>query len=147
MSARHPAELVEAFQDRTLPKVSWTHEAHLVVCWYALREMSVDESIARLRAAIRAYNEATGTPNTDTSGYHETLTRYYVEAIAQQAGQPLESIYSAEECRRNAPLAYWSRDALFSVAARRDWFEPDLRDLPWRSDILAPRGFRACGTT
>jgi hypothetical protein len=132
MSDLRPSDLVDAFHDRTLPKPEWTHEAHLIVCWYALREMGVEEAVAHLRRAIRAYNEATGTPNTDDSGYHETLTRYYVEAIAQLVGQPLDDVYKAEDCRREAPLNYWSREALFSVAARRDWLDPDLDDLPWR---------------
>jgi hypothetical protein len=28
-------------------------------------------------------------------------------------------------------LAYWSRDRLFSVEARRRWQEPDLKPLPF----------------
>ena len=133
MSDLLPADLVVAFHNRTLPKPEWTHEAHLIVCWYALRDMRVEEAIAYLPMSIRAYNEVTGTPNTDSSGYHETLTRYYVEAVAQLADQPLENVYNAGECRREAPLKHWSREALFSAAARREWLDPDLADLPWRS--------------
>jgi hypothetical protein len=131
MISMRPADLVAAFQDLSLPKTEWTHEAHLIVCWDALQHMEVEEAITFLRGAIQTYNQTTGTPNTDTSGYHETITRYYVTAVAQIKEQPLECVYSSLGCRRDAPLKYWSRDTLFSTAARRGWVEPDLIDLPW----------------
>ena len=126
MTSMGPAELVIAFQDLTLPKKEWTHEAHLIVCWDALQRMSADEALAYLRGAIRAYNEASGTPNTDTTGYHETITQYFVGAVAQIKEQPLECVFSSPGCRREAPLRYWSRDTLFSTTARHEWVEPDL---------------------
>ena len=30
---------------------------------------------------IRTYNEAVGTANTDTAGYHETLTQLYIRGV------------------------------------------------------------------
>ena len=59
--------------DRSLPKVEWTHAAHFAAALWLLRqpEMYADRDMPRM---IRAYNEATGVPNTDTSGYHETIT-------------------------------------------------------------------------
>ena len=125
-----PTRLVDAFHARTLPRREWTHEAHLVVCWYTLRERDVDGTVDALRTAIRSYNEATGTPNTETSGYHETLTRYYVLAIARHGGRGLDEVMQAPECRRDAPLRHWSRELLFSPTARRQWVEPDLVPLP-----------------
>ena len=133
MSELEPAEIVEQFHQRTLPKPAWTHEAHLIVCWFALREIDVERAISRLRSAIRAYNESTGTPNTDDSGYHETLTRYYVEAVAALDAKSLDDVLNAPACERRAPSRYWSREALFSTAARRDWLEPNLECLPWRA--------------
>ena len=29
------------------------------------------------------------------------------------------------------PLAYWSRELLFSLAARRAWIDPDVRPFPY----------------
>jgi len=126
------SELVDAFHNRVLPKPQWTHEAHLIVCWSALKTRTVNEATAYLRQAIRAYNDSVGTPNTDTSGYHETLTRYYVEAIAQLTGESVEQVQSSAHCQRQSPFTYWSRDLLFGTEARRDWVDPDLQQLPWR---------------
>ena len=126
-----PDDLVEQFHDRTLPKAAWTHEAHLIVCWYALRTMTIDAAAAELRHAIRAYNETTGTPNTETSGYHETLTRYYVSAVAALNATTVEATFDANSCSRTAPSAHWTRERLFTPEARARWLEPDLRPLPW----------------
>jgi hypothetical protein len=88
---------------------------------------------ASARDAIPRYNEATGTPNTDTDGYHDTITCYYVAAVGALAGESLDVVLSHPSCSRTAPLEHWSREHLFSVAARRGWVEPDLVPLPWPS--------------
>jgi len=88
---------------------------------------------------IRAYNEATGVPNTDTSGYHETITiaslRLARAWLAARSHEPLHAALNellASDCGRSDwLLAYWSRSLLLSVAARRAWIEPDLKALPF----------------
>ncbi len=88
---------------------------------------------------IRAYNEAIGGANTDTSGYHETITRASIKAarafLGEAGREPLFSICNAlMRSRFGDPdwlLEYWTRARLFSVEARRMWVEPDLRQLPF----------------
>ena len=121
-----------AFCDRTLPKDRWTHEAHLTVCWAALATRDEADTIEFLRHAIRSYNEATGVVNTPTSGYHETITAYYVHAVAALDADTIEDVLAAPQCRRDAPLRHWSRHRLFSRDARADWIDPDLSPLPGR---------------
>ncbi|MEZ5283313.1 MAG: hypothetical protein R2712_00620 [Vicinamibacterales bacterium] len=133
------AALVQAFEDRTLPKASWTHEAHLRVGLWHVRTWGPAGALTRLRAGIRAYNEAVGTPNTDASGYHETLTVFYVRMLAAFMAEPAPDGDAGDggEGRmlralgdRRLPLRYYSRERLFSVEARRAWVEPDLVPLP-----------------
>ena len=131
---RDPHDLTAAFEDRTLPKAEWTHEAHVVVCWATVARLGADRALDHLRIAIPLYNEATNTPNTDTDGYHDTITCYYVAAVGALAGRPLDEVLADPSCSRTAALAHWSRDRLFSVAARRGWVEPDLQPLPWSPD-------------
>ncbi len=126
-------DLYRDFRSQTLPSAKWTHEAHLAVCWCVMQEMEIDDAVDHLRRAIRSYNESTGTANTATSGYHETLTRYYVEAIARLCDEPPAATLGDPTCTRQAPLTFWSRDLLFSCEARADWVEPDLLPLPWRT--------------
>ena len=128
---RDPHDLTAAFESRTLPKVEWTHEAHVVVCWATVERLGADGALAHLRAAIPRYNEATGTPNSDTDGYHDTITCYYVAAVGALAGAALDDVLAHPTCSRVAPLDHWSRERLFSVEARRGWVPPDLAPLPW----------------
>lgn len=124
-------ELHQRFCDRTLPHDRWTHEAHLAVCWADLRRRTPAESLAFLRDAIRAYNDVVGTPNTVDSGYHETLTTYYVGAVSAADVTTFEELIARPELAREGPLRHWSRATLFGPAARSGWVEPDLEPLPW----------------
>ena len=124
--------------NRSLPKTKWTHAAHFAAALWLLRrpDMHAMRDMPRL---IRAYNEATGVPNTDTGGYHETITLGSLRAAgAWLAHRPnsalheaLEELLASEYGRPDWPLAYWSKPVLFSVAARRAWVEPDLQPLPF----------------
>lgn len=121
----------EQFTDLTLPAQQWDHDAHLTVCWVALDRLDTAAALRLLRAAIRRYNVSTGVTNSATGGYHETLTCYYVGAVAASSASTIDEVFAAEPCRRDAPLRFWSRELLFSRTARARWTEPDLAELPW----------------
>lgn len=123
--------VIDAFCDRSLPKSEWTHEAHLRVCWAALATRTTSETVDFLRGAIRSYNEATGVENTTTSGYHETLTRYFVGAVASLRADEISAVLDAPRCQTSAPLAHWSRECLFGSDARTRWVAPDLAPTPF----------------
>ncbi len=125
------AEIFERMATCTLPKPEWTHEAHLAACWTALWTMQPDDALDYLRDAIKRYNAATGVANTPTSGYHETITRYFVGAVASLGECPAQRVLETTSCERIAPLRHWSKEILFSKRARRGWVPPDLQPLPW----------------
>jgi hypothetical protein len=124
--------------DRTLPKAEWTHAAHFAAAAWILRrpDMEASRDIPEL---IRAYNEATGVHNTDTTGYHETITLASLRAArAWLRGRPsvptyeaLNELLAAEYGRSDWLLGYWSKAVLFSREARKAWVDPDLRALPF----------------
>ena len=124
---------------RTLPKAEWTHRAHFAAALWLTEECVDGEAERMLPGLIRAYNEATGTANTHTSGYHETITRASLRAArafrAERAGMPLYAVLNdlmtSPLGRSDWVFAYWSRETLFSVEARREWVEPDLAQLPF----------------
>lgn len=131
------AALAERLLDRSLPKSEWTHAAHLSATLRLVRTR--DAGLERdLPGIIRAYNEAVGGVNDDTSGYHETITQAYLAAIRAFAAALPEGLSDAQAAARLLaspmgdkawPLTFWSRERLFSVEARRGWVEPDLRPL------------------
>jgi hypothetical protein len=125
---------------RSLPKAEWTHAAHFAAAIWMARHNPALLAPPVISAIIRSYNEATGTMNTDSSGYHETITvasmRATVAHLARfPADAPLHNVTNALIAsplgRSDWLLAHWSRERLFSVAARREWVEPDLAPLPF----------------
>jgi hypothetical protein len=74
--------LLHAFETGTLPKPHWTHEAHLAVGAHYVFTLGETQAMDQMRTRVRTYNEAVGTANTATSGYHETLTRMWINALA-----------------------------------------------------------------
>lgn len=134
---RTTEQLVAGFIDLTLPKAEWTHEAHFRVALWHLLRYSPAETLERLRAGISRYNQAVGGINSDTMGYHETITRFYVWAVARfldtaDRSTPIDeleaALYSAVG-DKSLPERYWSKPRLDSVAARRGWLGPDLHPL------------------
>jgi hypothetical protein len=130
--------IAEGFVGRTLPKREWTHAAHFAAALWLLSRRERD-AVREMPGLIRAYNEATGTANTDTGGYHETITlaslRAARAALRARPGVPLCEVLAAllagPHGRPDWLLAHWSRAVLFSVEARHTWVEPDLRPLPF----------------
>lgn len=125
---------ISQFQSKTLPKEQWTHEAHFVAAlWYVIYEP--DAALDLMRVAIKSYNESRGGRNTDTEGYHETLTALYLNTIRDFATQYSIVNYSPDSVAvllqqpfidRSFPLSLYSKARLFSVEARKTWVEPDL---------------------
>jgi hypothetical protein len=123
---------------RTLPKSEWTHAAHFAAALWLLSRPGVD-AFAEMPGLIRAYNEATGVANTDTEGYHETITQASLRAArARLAAAPgaslgavLADLLASPLGRSDWLLAHWTRERLFSVEARRAWLDPDLQPLPF----------------
>jgi hypothetical protein len=125
-------ELVARFLAGTLPRESWTHPAHLFVCRHLLRDAAPAEVLADLRVRIPAHNERVGLLPYH-GGYHETITRYFVEAVAATAPETTAELLAAPACQRNAPLRHWTPETLASPEARRSWVPPDRDPLPWRA--------------
>jgi hypothetical protein len=133
------AAIAHSVMDLTLPKPCWTHRAHFAAALWLLAHRP-DINLPRVMPGlIRAYNEATGVANTDTGGYHETITLASLRAaesfLAERREEPLFAVCNAlmESAygKPDWPLAYWTKERLFSVEARRIWVEPDIRSLPF----------------
>lgn len=122
----------------SLSREAWTHEAHLAACLWLLTErtdIDVDGEIAGL---IRRFNESVGGVNDDRGGYHDSITRAYVAGVRLFLSETAETgltarvnaLLASEMGRRDWPLRFYSRELLFSVAARRGFVAPDLAPLP-----------------
>ncbi len=133
------AHVGEGLLARTLPRQEWTHEAHLAATTYlVLKHPEIDLDI-ELKGIISRYNESAGTPNSDSEGYHDTITRAYLRGIRlfldeADVSRPIHDLVNellmTPMGRRDWPLRFWSKNRLMSIEARRAWIEPDLAALP-----------------
>ena len=135
------AEIVrigEGLLARTLPREDWTHEAHLAATTYLLNAPPDIDLDTRLPDIIRSYNESVGGVNSDTEGYHETITRVFLHGVRlflaeADPKEPLHELVNelllSPMGRRDWPFAFIA-GRLFSVAARRDFLAPDVAALP-----------------
>ena len=122
----------------TLPRETWTHEAHLAACSWLLRDRCDIDIERELPGIISAYNLASGGVNDDSQGYHETITQVYIAGVKAHFAeisrqQPLyrsvNILLSSARGRRDYPLRFYSKELLFSAEARRSFVAPDLASL------------------
>ena len=123
----------------TLAREDWTHEAHLAATTYlVLRRPDIDLE-EELPDIIRRFNESVGGVNSDTEGYHETITCSFLRGLRlfldeADTRAPLHGLVNAlllsPMGRRDWPLRFYSRERLFSIEARTSHVVPDLASLP-----------------
>lgn len=125
--------LVEQFENGTLPSEQWTHTAHFVMAlWYCVHH-PLPVAIHKIRDGIKAYNVASGGQNSETSGYHETVTLFYTSTIASYvvcSGFDALTDDRIEQFLQQPFLAsgyvheFYSKERLMSKEARRQWLPP-----------------------
>ena len=132
-------EVVERFERCVYRPEEFTHGRHLTVAaWYLEKDPS--SALARMREGLQRFLAHHG----KQSGYHETITRFWMLLLAR-------SLYVAPSdwslARRvtyvigcfqdkNVLFAYYSRDRVLSEEARMGWLEPDLQ--PFETEELRP---------
>ena len=130
-------DIVDKFNSQTLTKEKWTHEAHLTVASWYCKSYDMPKALDLLLYHIKICNISVGTPNSDTQGYHETLTRFWLIIAANYVCLNQEkSFYETADTfensdweNRNLALVFYSKEILFSIEARQNWVEPDLAKL------------------
>ena len=133
------ARIGDGLVARTLPRPEWTHEAHLAATTYLLLRRTDIDLDKQLPGLIRRYNESAGGVNSDSEGYHETITRVFLHGVRlflseADTSEPLHELVNelllSPMGRRDWPLRFYSPERLFSVEARREFVAPDIAALP-----------------
>jgi hypothetical protein len=130
--------LVGGFTECTLPKSEWTHEAHLIAGLYLLSNFG-EQALDQMRSRLIRYNLAVGGVNDDHNGYHETMTVFWLWALRSICGDENGKVRWDQEtlddlifdeglADRNLWLAYYSKERMMSVEARKSFLPPDLQD-------------------
>lgn len=129
--------IINGFRAKTLPAKEWTHEAHLIAGLWHVANFGFDEALVKMRENIKTYNEATGGQNTDSSGYHESITVFWVwilnefwkvNSIDNQDFERICNAYlKSKYCDRNVAFHFYTREKLLSREARLAFVEPDIQ--------------------
>ena len=124
--------VVERFErcDFALPE--FTHARHLTVaCWY-LCTLSREGAMERMRRRLQVFIAHHG-----KQGYHETITRFWMEILADDLGRCPRDATLPEKINaslqrysnKDVLYSYYSCDRVMSHEARTGWVEPDLRPI------------------
>lgn len=129
------AAFIEGFEQGTYPKEHWTHQAHVAMAAHYLTLHPLPEATRLIRAGIPAYNVAQGGKNTDDSGYHETLTVFWIWIVAGflaglPEGMPRLRMIAATAERFGAERAFHRRfyehNVIGDLDARHNWVPPPI---------------------
>lgn len=127
------SRFVADFENGTFPASQYHHAEHLAVAVCYLLSSNDEEATTRMRDRIRAYNVAQGGSNTETSGYHETLTVFWLQLIRANLPGGVSRLEAVKQIQKQFGLTrdlfrqYYSFDVVNSKEARAWWIAPDLR--------------------
>ncbi|TYQ00007.1 hypothetical protein C7447_101615 [Tenacibaculum adriaticum] len=135
-------KLISSFTSKKLPVNEWTHEAHVIVAIWHNWNFGFNEALEMVRSKIISYNESVGTLNTENSGYHETLTVFWMihtksfvnENNFSSIEEASNAILNSEISLKNIPFEYYTKEILFSPIARKKWVNGDLKEISLIND-------------
>lgn len=137
-SLEQAENLIQQFENGTLPKSEWTHEAHLIVGLKMVLTYK-EQAFSEMKKRIIRFNESIGTINSESSGYHETLTVFWLWAIQQfcnEKGITQFDVAAVDELLFYEPLSrrklvedYYSEVILLLPEARRRFIRPDEKPM------------------
>lgn len=101
------------------------HRDHLAVSVVYLYASDLPAALDRMRATLQRFIGHHG-----LKGYHETITRFWMEQVAHRLDRRLclvESVRHIQEQLGDKDLVYryFSKDALASAEAKEGWIGPD----------------------
>ena len=132
---------LRSFEECNLDKSEWTHGAHVAAAGaylYNSPDFDIAPVLPVIRHRIQAFNLSVGGANTATSGYHETLTHFWLLIVSSHLREspPASRLEAARSCvtafgeERALHTRYYSDDVVKDTAARQIWCAPDLRPIP-----------------
>lgn len=121
------------FRNKTLNPVHFNHVGHLRLAWIYLTHHDLETSVQGVCSGIKAYAESLGA----TTKFHITITDSLVRIMSKRLdGMTNKDWQSFLEQNRDMVddaiavlLQHFSRDVLFSEAARTALVKPDIRPI------------------
>ena len=135
-------DFIQQFEARSFPFEQWHHRAHVKLAYLYLTRHGFELAAAKLRNGIRSYNAAHNVPDLPTSGYHETITQFWLRLIqttVEQYGQLATADeffdFHPELSQKKNHRLFYSPALFMSSLAKREFVEPDLTHLPRGANV------------
>lgn len=127
--------LAEQFNQQALLKTEWTHHAHLLMGIWHVHQYDFNDAACRIKSGIILLNNAHHTENTGSSGYHETLTIFWMHVISTYAvlhkkfslGELANGFLSSPLAERTLPFEFYTKEKIMSSLYRASYIEPDIQ--------------------
>lgn len=129
--------LVESFDNQTLPHDDWHHLEHIAVAAYYLHHFDPNTATEKIKAGIKKLNDAHGAIQTENSGYHETITVFLMKILAKKYKEVGDcNLWKKFELGvellfglNSFLMEYYSPELINSWEARLNWIKPDKQDI------------------
>ncbi|MBC8031126.1 MAG: hypothetical protein H7Z16_13510 [Pyrinomonadaceae bacterium] len=126
--------VVKGFESCTTAKEEFKHRNHLTVAVWYLSHSTPEEALHKMRSGLFRFLDHHGVGR---AKYHETLTTFWIKLVQNALDQmdaqtSLVEIANAVLERLADPAVvfqYFSEGCLNSETAKKNWVEPDLKDL------------------
>jgi hypothetical protein len=118
--------LVDDFEAGTLDPASFGHREHLFVAWHYLKELSLEDALARYVRHLRALTIKLGVPRK----FHATITWTFMlllhDAMQNDRGVPFETLLAKhpELLEKRTLLRLYDQSQLDSPEARERYVLP-----------------------
>ena len=130
MTGRAPGPALADFEALAFETDAFDHRAHVYVAWQLVRTVDLLTAIRRYREMLIRLTRRLGVPDK----YHETITWYYLLAVAEAARGPCRDDWATFEASHprlfekhlGAVRRHYSSERLHSPEARRSFLLPDL---------------------
>ncbi len=129
-------DIVRSFENCTISREKWKHAEHLIVAFYYIKNSSsLVEATEKMRIGIFNLLKSFGVDLKKEMPYHETMTQFWMRIVFDFAD--FRNGYSIVETTnlilenfddKDLPLKFYSRERLFSDAARSKFVEPDIKE-------------------
>ena len=130
------SDLVRRFEAGTISREKWKHHEHLTVAFFYVKNSpTLSEATDKMRVGIFNLLKSFDIDLEKEMPYHETMTRFWMKVVDDFVNT--QNGYSVVEAAnlilenfgdKDLPLKFYSRELLFSDAARSDFVEPDLKE-------------------
>lgn len=129
-------ELVRSFEDATVSHEEWKHAEHLVVALYYMTRHDLVTATEKMCTGIfKLLTKGFGADLSKEMPYHETLTVFWMRTVAEfnasknGASLPDKAAEMIARFDKDYPLRFYSREHLFSDAARVRFVRGDLLEV------------------